>query len=127
MNVDERCTHRFVIKGRLPGLNEMTREARGNKYESARTKRTCTMLCAAEAMRQKIPAMTRPIILDVMWVEPNQRRDLDNIAAGIKYILDGLQAANIIANDGWKDVHGIVHRFAVDADNPRIVVELQEV
>lgn len=125
--MNELKTHRFVIRGRLPGLNEMTREARGNKYKSAGTKRTCTMLCAAEARRQHVPAMTRPIVLNVLWVEPNQRRDMDNVAAGVKYILDGLQAANIIANDGWKDVHGIVHRFAVDARNPRVEVELQEV
>ena len=120
-------THRFTIRGRLPGLNDMTREARGNKYTSAKTKRSCTLLCAAEAKRQKVPVMTRPIVLSVLWVEPNRKRDMDNIAAGVKYILDGLQAAKIIANDGWKDVQGIVHRFAVNARDPHILIELQEV
>ena len=119
-------THRFVIRGRLPGLNDMTREARGNKYESAKTKRSCTMLCGAAAKSQNIPAMTRPVVVSILWVEPNRKRDMDNIACGAKYILDGLQEAHIIANDGWKDILGIVHRYDVDATNPRVVVELQE-
>ena len=120
-------THRFTIPGRLPGLNEMTREARGNKYESAKTKRSCTLLCGAEAKRQHVPPMTGPVVISILWVEPNQKRDMDNIACGAKYILDGLQAVKIIANDGWKQVNGITHKFAVDRNNPRIVVELTEV
>lgn len=119
--------YQFTIPGRLPGLNEMTREARGNKYAAAKTKREVTEMCAWEAKRQHIPPMTGPIILSVLWVEKDMRRDIDNIAFGCKYLLDSLQLANIIANDGWKQVNGITHRFAVDAKNPRIVVELQEV
>lgn len=119
--------YQFTIPGRLPGLNEMTREARGNKYAAAKTKREVTEMCAWEAKRQHIPPMTVPVIVSILWVEPNMKRDMDNIACGTKYILDGLQAVNIIANDGWKQVNGITHRFAVDAKNPRIVVELQEV
>lgn len=120
-------THRFIIRGRLPGMNEMTDEARGNRFKSANTKRTCTLLCAAEAKRQHMPPMVRPVIVEIMWVEPNMKRDLDNISAGAKYILDGLQAAGVLKNDGWKDVCGLVHHFAVDAKNPHIEVNLLEV
>lgn len=117
----------FTIPGRLPGLNEMINEARSNRYAAARTKREVTEMCAWEAKRQSVPPMTGPIILSVLWVEKDMRRDIDNIAFGCKYLLDSLQLANIIANDGWKQVNGITHRFAVDSKNPRIVVELQEV
>lgn len=121
-------TYRFVIPGRLPGLNEMIREARGSKYAAAKTKRALTEMCGWEAKRQHVPPMTGPIILSVLWVEKDMRRDIDNIAAGgTKAILDGLQLVNIIANDGWKQVSGIVHRFTVDKNNPHIIVELMEV
>lgn len=120
-------THRFIIRGRLPGLNEMTREARGNKFDSARTKREVTTMCAAEARIQKVPVMTRPVEIEIMWVEPNMRRDLDNIAAGAKYVLDGLQRAGVLKNDGWADVTGLVHHFAIDKNHPRVEVQLHEV
>lgn len=116
----------FTIPGRLPSLNEMIREARGNKYAAARTKREMTELCGWEAKRQHVPPMTGPIILSVLWVEKDMRRDIDNIAFACKYLLDGLQLVNVIANDNWKCVNGITHRFAVDSKKPRVVVELQE-
>lgn len=116
----------FTIPGRLPSLNDIIDEARGNKYKSADTKKEMTELCAWEAKRQHVSPMTVPIILSVFWVEKNRKRDIDGISAGAKFILDGLQLANVIANDNWKCVIGITHRFAVDASNPRIVVELIE-
>ena len=120
-------TYTYTIPGRLPSLNEIIRENRANKYLAANTKRTMTEMCGYEAKRQHIPPMKVPIILSVTWVEKDRRRDIDNVAGGgQKFLLDGLQQANIIANDNWKCVVGLVHRFAVDASNPRIVVELIE-
>ena len=40
--------------------------------------------------------------LFIEWRERSKMRDPDNIAAAIKYILDGFQAAGIIPGDGWR-------------------------
>ena len=53
--------------------------------------------------------------------------DKDNIAGGIKFLLDGLQEAQVIKNDGWKEIGNIFHFFEVDKDNPRIELFLTEV
>jgi hypothetical protein len=39
------------------------------------------------------------------WYEESKRRDPDNIRVGEKFIWDGLVAAGVIKNDGWKQ-HG---------------------
>jgi Holliday junction resolvase RusA-like endonuclease len=120
-------THTYIVEGILPGYNEAMNEARCNRYGSATTKRSYTAFCANEAKRQHIPVITKPIIVSVLWIEKDRRRDPDNIASALKYLLDGLQSAKIIKNDGWKEIIGITHRFATDNNTPRIVVELQEV
>lgn len=67
------------------------------------------------------------IDLDITWYCKNKRKDKDNIAAGIKFILDGLVKAGTIENDGWKQVNNFSHSFKVDKDNPRVEVEIKEV
>lgn len=56
----------------------------------------------------------------------NKRKDKDNIAFGIKFILDGMIEARVIANDGWGEIANFEHRFEVDKDCPRIEIELEE-
>jgi Holliday junction resolvase RusA-like endonuclease len=63
--------------------------------------------------------------LDIVWYEPNRRRDLDNIAAGKKFILDGLQAIGKIENDGWKQIAGFTDTFEVDKQDPRVEVKIR--
>jgi Holliday junction resolvase RusA-like endonuclease len=117
---------KLTIPGRLPGLNEITDAARGNRYASAKMKKEYTELVAWCAKAARLPRMEK-IDLAITWYEPNKRRDKDNIMAGQKFILDGLVQAGVIANDGWKQIGDITHRFRVDKANPRIEVELIEV
>ncbi|NFP92392.1 RusA family crossover junction endodeoxyribonuclease [Clostridium sporogenes] len=67
------------------------------------------------------------IDLDITWYCKNKKKDKDNIAAGIKFILDGLVKAGIIKNDGWKEINNFTHKFEVDKNNPRIEIILKEV
>lgn len=48
------------------------------------------------------------------------------MAFGIKFILDGMIEARVIANDGWGEIANFEHRFEVDKDCPRIEIELEE-
>jgi hypothetical protein len=50
--------------------------------------------------------------------------DPDNIAAGKKFLLDGLQAAGVISGDGWKQIASLEDRFVVDKENPGVEVLL---
>lgn len=64
--------------------------------------------------------------LEITWYCKNKRKDKDNVAFGIKFILDGMIEARVIANDGWGEVANFEHRFEVDKDCPRIEIELEE-
>jgi hypothetical protein len=119
---------RFVIQGRLPGLNEMIAAMNTHRYRGAELKKKETRRCAWSVVGHRIDKVTSPIRIVVTWVEPNARRDLDNVAAGVKYILDGLMEAGKLPSDGRKYVRGIEHRFPdPDPLNPRIEVSLEAI
>lgn len=67
------------------------------------------------------------IKLKISWYEPNRRRDIDNITAGMKFILDGMVKASVIKDDSQRYVKGVEHEFYVDRVNPRVEVEIIEV
>lgn len=117
---------RFTIYGRLDGLNEYTNANRKNPYAGAQMKKKNqkAVMDAILACKDRT-SFTEPVYLRFCWIEPNKRRDMDNIAAGgRKAILDALVVMNVLENDGWKNVIGFSDRFAVDKDNPRIEVEI---
>lgn len=120
---------RMTIPGRLPGLNEVIRKARGNKFAAAKEKKDLTRLVSVNAQAQRMPHYTKPVELTFIWVEKDARRDIDNVAAaGTKFILDGLVEAGVLPDDGRKYVQKITHLFPVpDPANPRIEVHVVEV
>jgi Holliday junction resolvase RusA-like endonuclease len=119
-------THRFTVLGRLSGANEAILKARANKYASAGIKRSETKRCAMAALLARIPSIKTPIRVHFHWVEPNMRRDLDNIRYAAKYILDGLQVMGALPDDGWRWVVSMSDSFALDKFNPRVEVTLEE-
>lgn len=96
----------FMVPGRLDGLNEMIGEARKHWSSSAKQKKENQKLVVDELFYSKIQPIPGPFLLDITWVERDDKRDPDNVAAGKKYILDGLQEMGIIPNDGRKQVAG---------------------
>lgn len=56
-----------------------------------------------------------------------RRRDLDNYAATIKMILDGLVAAEILPDDNYKHVQRIIIEHRQVDGNEGIQVEITEV
>lgn len=63
----------------------------------------------------------------ITWYSKDKRKDPDNIASGIKFLLDGLVEAGVLPNDGWKEIRSISHSFHIDKANPRVEVEIFEV
>jgi len=118
---------KIEIPGRLPGLNEMidaAKQGRG-KYQPYNTmKNEYTNMVAWLA--KKFTACKGQVDIAITWHEPNQRRDLDNIMAGQKFILDGLVRAGTLPNDSQKYINSITHKFETDKENPRIEVKIHE-
>lgn len=70
----------------------------------------------------------KPVFMEYLWVEPDKRRDKDNIRSfGRKVIQDALVKTGVLKNDGWKQIAWFSDRFEVDKKNPRIKVKIKEV
>jgi hypothetical protein len=60
------------------------------------------------------PSGWKPIkryVVRLVWHCVNRNRDPDNVAAAVKYVLDGLVRAGIVADDRWNNVVSIEHVF----------------
>lgn len=69
----------------------------------------------------------RPVFMEYTWVEPDRRRDMDNISSfGRKVIQDALVDVGVLEDDGWRNILGFSDRFEVDRKNPRIEVKIIE-
>ena len=110
------------IKGRFPGLNEMTFTARGNKFAAAKEKKEHTARVAWSCAH--LSAVKKADFV-FTWYEKDKRRNPDNIAAGKKYIFDGLQQVKVIKNDGWKEVLSFKDQFVV-SDIEGVLIEIWE-
>lgn len=121
--------HLLIIPGTLNNLNDYIAAERENRHKGAKMKADNGKYVDA-AIRQcmrgvKIEA---PVFMEYTWVEPNKRRDLDNISSfGRKVIQDALVCAGTLKDDGWKYIVGFSDRFEVDKKNPRIEVLIREV
>lgn len=122
--------NRFVIYGKLPGLNEYTRTNRSNRFMANKMKQDIQKnICRyiVMALRVTLEKVDRyPIGLTIKWYEPNNRRDIDNITFGTKFILDSMVCMGIIEDDSRKYVDSIEHSVFTDKQNPRIEVEINE-
>lgn len=116
----------FAIKGRLPGRNEITAVDRGNYHAANRYKKDLQKDIAMQARAARIRPVHGPVVVHIDWIEPNRRRDVDNIQGAAKLILDALVGMGVLAGDGQKHVSDVSHDVHVDMYNPRVVVTLTE-
>ena len=69
----------------------------------------------------------KPIIVHYHYFEPNRKRDFGNIHAPTqKFVEDALQDCGTIINDNQRYIVGFTADFAIDKENPRVEVELEE-
>lgn len=118
---------KFDIPGKLPGMNEIiaaAKKGKGKYQPYSIMKREYGAMITYLA--KKLPKRNK-VNITITWYEPNMRRDIDNISAGQKFILDALVKAGVIENDSQKYVKRITHDFEVDKENPRVEVEITEV
>ncbi len=116
---------KFIISGRLNGLNEYTNKNRRNPYAGAKMKKDNETIVIYYIKRFKLKKVDKyPIKIKIDWYEKNRKRDIDNITFATKFILDGIVKAEIMQNDSQKYVNEIEHHIYIDKDNPRIEVSL---
>ncbi len=119
----------LVVKGRLDNLNDYITACRTNQYKGAKLKASNEHKVLASIYEQLGRLrIKKPVKMRYRWYEKNKRRDLDNISSfGRKVIQDALVQAHTLENDGWKNIIQFSDEFYIDADNPRIEVDIEEV
>ena len=118
----------FEVPGKLPGLNDYVTACRSNPYKGAKAKKDAQELVEWAIRGAGLKPMRPPVEVRFTWVEPDMRRDKDNISSAKKYVLDALVACGVIGDDNWKWIAGsLPDLYMVNKGNPRVVVELEEV
>jgi len=124
------------VPGKLPTENEML-DARGriafagrsskrwNKY--AELKRQADALVMLHARLHE--PVTWPVHVTCAWNQPTRRLDPDNVAAGIKFVMDGLVLARVLPADGARWIRKIEHQFLYPGDKgyrgPGVLITLR--
>ena len=121
--------YKLVIEGTLPGLNEYSDTERkiSGARAAARLKRDTQELIGwyIRAQLQGIRIEQR-VRLEYLWVEPNRRRDMDNIAFAHKFVQDALVEQGVLGGDGWRYISGFADAFDVDRQRPRVEIKIIE-
>ena len=112
----------LTIPGRLCGLNDYISAERTNRHKGAKMKASNgDMVAVAIRKCMRGVRIEKPVFMEYLWIEPNRRRDKDNISSfGRKVIQDALVQCGVLKDDGWKYVVGFSDKFDVGKDNPRI-------
>lgn len=120
---------KFIIPGRLDGLNEYIGACRANPHKGNKLREKNQDICMWEIRKQlRGIQISFPVFLHFSWYEPNRRRDPDNISSfGRKVIQDALVSCGVLKDDGWKYIVGFADHFYIDRENPRIEVEIESV
>ncbi len=120
---------KFVIPGRLPGLNEAINTARSDGRIENRIRKSYESTigwCARKGLGKWRPET--PVMIRYTFYERDRRRDKDNIAGyAVKLIQDALIRAGYLPNDNWAAIAGYTLDWKVDKKNPRIEVEIESV
>jgi Holliday junction resolvase RusA-like endonuclease len=120
-------TATLIIPGRLPGFNEYSDIQRRNKFAGAKFKRD-TQDAIGWLIKQQLQGVhfDTKVRVSFMWVEPNRRRDHDNIESSKKFVLDALVECGVIKGDGWKYVTLGPPIFTVSKCYPRVEVLIMD-
>jgi len=120
-------TQTFFVPGPLPGMNEILKAAKGFRGRGigySRLKAQWDKIVSAYAKAAKLTPAIGPVTIDFYWIEPNARRDRDNVAAAKKFAIDGLVTAGVLPGDGPKVVVGFSDKFGCDKARPGVWVTL---
>lgn len=111
------------IDMRLPSLNEYINVCRANRFQASKFKHNVESEIGLYIAR--LPRFHHPVKVHFHWIEPNKRRDLDNIAFAKKFILDALVECGKLKDDNRRFVTGFTDTFEY-AKKPKIILTFEE-
>ena len=115
----------FIIKEKLPSLNDVICANRANRYAGAKLKKEIETSIGWAIKAAALKPITNPCVINIEWHEATKRRDVDNIHSSVKFILDALVKHGILKNDSRKYVKQIYHEVIDDTEN-YVVVRIKE-
>ena len=109
--------------GEWPTLNSYIDAERANRHAAAEIKRVYTGKAQVIARQACVGPVHTPCEVRCVWHVKDGRKDPDNIAFALKFLLDGTVRAGVLPNDGQRQIWRIVHEFVRDA-NEGVMVTL---
>lgn len=117
---------KLIIEGQLPSLNDYIAAMNRNRHIGNKMKRQYTEEVVEAVLEQGLKPYDKSVELTFTWVEPNARRDPDNITSfGRKVILDGLVESGILQKDSQRYVSGWQDTWSVGKE-PQIIIHIME-
>lgn len=111
------------IDGKLPNMNEIINASKKHWGVYAQLKKQWVP-AIEQLMKATLKPVKYPVFIEFEWHRRDRRTDPDNISAGgRKIILDCLQGAGILENDGWSNVIGFSDKF-VQSDIDKVLMTL---
>lgn len=96
----------FEIPFRLPSLNELIAANRKNPHVGAKLKTETDSAIMLVIKAAHLKPVKLPCIVHMYFLEPNRRRDVDNVESAKKYILDALVKSGVLQGDSPRYVVG---------------------
>ena len=117
----------FPIKGLNELLAGRTYDYRSKKYHNSVKSANDRVCCVAIRRDLKGAKLKTPIRCTYYIYAQDKRNDRGNLySATEKSFLDALQSCKVLANDSWDMCYDGVFHTMLDRDNPRVVVEIEE-
>ena len=94
----------FEIPLRLPTMNAMVAANRRSPYAGAGLKKKADADVCWWIKAAGLAPITNPCIVQMIFTEPDKRRDVDNVESAKKFVLDALVKSGVLQGDSPKYV-----------------------
>lgn len=114
----------LILDGQFCDLNSFISANNRNRYISSKIKKEETERVKYACLDSDLETITECSDFIFCWYVPNKRKDPDNVAFAVKFILDGMVSSGVLPTDSMKFVSGLSHVFKVDKENPRVKISI---
>lgn len=127
--------YRLTIKGWSGGLNELLNGVRYDyklrkvvNHVKSDYEKKCMDAIRFFSGDLRGKTIKGPVVIHYRVFAKDMRHDRMNMGSAIdKAFCDALQKCGKLKNDGWNDVLGATFDYAIDRNNPRVEIAIQEV
>lgn len=118
----------FPIKGLNELLSGRMYDYRTKKYHNHIKSDNDKVCCMAIRRELRGVKLKTPIRCTFYIYAQDKRHDRGNLSSAVeKSFLDALQTCHVLDNDGWDQCFDSIFHTMLDRNNPRIVVEIEEI